>query len=155
MPRRKTRDRSSQSVTYIMALATYSAEYLRSLGDQFDDGPYSRNFGLKIEGTIKHTTSKKVSEGTPIELHFISCDRELDSKRPPTCVGSLSAYKEGIKGLLSIESKDAHYLLSILATGKAEALDLFGSEMYRRESKLLSFRLTTRFEWEEWQSPAN
>lgn len=155
MARKKTPNPTSNPVTYIVQISTYSAEYLRSLGDQFNDGPYSRTFGLIVEGTIKHTTSKKVSEGTPVKLHFISSDYELDPKHPPIAVGSLSSYKDGIHGHLSVESKDAHYLLSILATGKAEALDLFGSEMFRRQSKLLSFRLTTSFEWQEWEATTN
>lgn len=154
MPRKKTRKPNVDPVSYIVTISSYATDYSISLGTDWEEAPYSRSYSITIEGKLTITTSKKISQGTPVKMQFLSSDAELDPKFKPTCVGTLSNYKDRLQAYAILESRDVHYLLSILATGKAEVLNLYGSELYHNKSKLTSIRLTTNFEWEDWEEPA-
>ena len=151
MARKRSQATKDEPATYIVKITSYSADYSFSLADKKEDHPYHEYLWLELHGHVTATTSKKVLLETPVKLHVMSESREIDPDCKPRGVGHLDMNQGKLEGSVSIPQSSIPFLFSILESKKAEVADLFGTEIYRRQIMIRSFRVTTNFEWSDWQ----
>lgn len=147
---RKRKEKASQPVSYILAIKSYSSDYSFSVAQKHDDTPYNEYRTIDISGEVKVTNSTKVRPSTLVDLHIMSSHIESDSDFKPRCVGHLNYADSRINAFVSVPVDAVLYILNILQSDKTDAIDLFGSELYRKQAPIRSFRLTTKFEWSDW-----
>ena len=151
MAKRKSPATKDEPSTYIVKIANYTADYSFSLADKKEDHPYNEYSWIEIHGHVAATTSKKVPIETPVKLHVMSESREIDPDCKPRGVGHLDLIHGKLEGSVSIPSSSIPFLFSSLESQKAEVVDLFGTEIYRRLIMIRSFRVPTAFEWSDWE----
>jgi hypothetical protein len=147
---RKKKEKIQPPVTYILDVKSYSSDYSFSIGQKDDDTPYNEYRTIDIEGEIKITDSTKVRPATLVALHIMSSVTEVDPSFKPKCVGHLNYIESRVNAFVSLPPDSVQFVLSILKSGKADAVDLFGTELYRKQALVRSFRITTKFEWNDW-----
>lgn len=147
---RKRKEKTQPPVTYILDVKNFSSDYSFSIGQKEDDSPYNEYRTIDIEGEIKITDSIKVRPATLVALHIMSSRMEIEPSFKPKCVGHLNYMDSKVNAFVSLPPDSVQFVLSILKSGKADAVDLFGTELYRKQALVRSFRITTKFEWGDW-----
>lgn len=138
---------------YIITPSSYSSNYDYSLGSDLREGPYSQYLSITIKGVLRITTSKKVKPNVSAEIYILSktLKPETDDDFIPKCIAQLSFREGALYCCVILPVEGVHYVLSMLNSGKVEAVVLFGNEMLRNKADIRSFEISTVFEWKDWE----